>query len=672
MGSAFIKRSTKIFHGIENSAILVSLFFIILFPAMDMLGLALGKIGSVDAPEYLRHLMIWFTMLGAMISSRERKHISLAVIEDMLPKKWHKWTGLLAATVTATVLMALGYASVDHFLLVSAGEKIGKLPALFFTISFPIGFFVMAFRASLQKKTVLTAITMIIAVLFPVMVMGVPTLFLEKFFPDFMPSVELFSKLYIPLFILLIGATALGAPVFIALAGAAGLLFFNSEQMLGYLPNEAYEVLTDEIFPTIPLFTMAGFVLSESKSGERLVKAFRELIGWIPGGIGVMAVVVCAFFTTFTGASGVTILALGGLLHYIMVKDGFTERFSEGYLTASGSIGLLFAPSLPIILYGVQAQINIKHLFAGGIFPGLLMVASLSLYAVYKGVKKRKLDGGEKLDKEEVVKGIKTSFLETFAPVLLGVFLTWLVLSRGIDVPFNFDLILVYAYAFFLSKKYQSAALEALLPLIILRLFFSGDATILQTGVIAVIYMVITNLWIHRDFTLKELPRIFVKGAPVAGSVLIILAAAKGLSYFIVDAEIPAHLTAWVSEVLDPANPSSKIIFLLILNVALLITGFFMDIFSAIFVIVPLILPISRTFGIDPVHLGIIFLANLELGYLTPPVGLNLFLSALRFEKPLVEIYKSVIPFLIIRLITVLLITYIPILTLGGLKLFGF
>lgn len=631
----------KILHGIENSAILVSLFFIVALPATDMIGRKLWQTGNVNAAEYLNHMMIWFTMLGAMISSREGKHISLAVFEDMLPEKFHLWTRFLTSTVTATVLTTLAFASLDHFWLVSEGTEVGKLPQILFTIAFPIGFGVMALRAMVQKKWQLSLVTALFALIFPVFVLGVPTLLLEADFSDSVPGFIVgiknllvtinsaivdggfFGKIYVLLFILLFAATALGAPVFITLAGAAALLFYNGEQMLGYLPNESYEVLTDEIFPTIPLFTMAGFILSESKSGERLVAFFRALFGWVPGGLAIMAVLVCAFFTTFTGASGVTILALGGLLHYIMTKEGYSDRFTEGYLTASGSIGLLFAPSLPIILYGVQAQINIKHLFAGGLFPGATMILALSVYAVIRGRKNSAIKV-EKFDIKEICRTCK------------------------------------------------GAAFEVMLPLIIVVLYFTGQATLIQTGVVAVIYMVIVNLVIHRDFTIMELPKIFLKAAPIAGSVLIILAAAKGLSFYIVYAEVPTMLTAWVSEYLDPSNPSSKIIFLLVLNVALLITGFFMDIFSAIIVVVPLILPISQTFGIGPVHLGIIFLANLELGYLTPPVGLNLFLSALRFEKPLVQIYRSVIPFLLILLVTVLVITYVPSVTYCGMRAFNF
>ncbi len=601
---------------------LVTLFFIVLLPFIDMVARKTGGTGNAGAAEFLRHLMIWLTMCGAMISSRDGNHISLAVLEQILPERFRPAVKFFVSTVTSAILMTLGFASIDHFSAVSVGEKVAGVPQLLFTIAFPIGFWVMAFRAARQENRVFRTITTVLSFVIPMFIFGVPTILFEKILPTFTPSIALYSTLFMPFMILLLVAVAFGAPVFTALAGAAALLFFKSEQMLGYLPNEAYSVLTGEIFPTIPLFTIAGFILSESKSGERLVNFFRALLGGIPGGMAIMAVLVCAFFTTFTGASGVTILALGGLLHFILTKEGYNERFSQGYLTASGSVGLLLPPSLPIILYGVQAQVSIKDMFAGGIFPSMVMIGVLAIYAVMKGPK----------------------------------------ITVENRIPFSFKE---------LSTTFRIAAPELILPVLIVALFFTGQATLIETGVVAVVYMLVVNMIVHRDITLKTLPAVLLKAAPIAGSVLIILAAAKGLSYFIIDAEIPVKLTESISSILDPSDPKSKYIFLLILNVALLVVGCFMDIFSAIIVVVPLILPIAETFGINPIHLGMIFLANLELGYLTPPVGLNLFLASLRFEKPLVEIYYSVIPFIFQKFAIVLLITYIPAITLFGVDLFN-
>ncbi|HLP59302.1 MAG TPA: TRAP transporter large permease subunit, partial [Candidatus Deferrimicrobium sp.] len=348
--------------------------------------------------------------------------------------------------------------------------------------------------------------------------------------------------------------------------------------------------------------------------GERLVQFFKAFFGWFPGGLAIMAVLVCSFFTTFTGASGVTILALGALLSYALIKGKYDKKFTTGLLTASGSIGLLFPPSLPIIIYGVIAQLNIKEMFLGGILPGFVMILSMLIFSVIYASK-------HKIKRE----------------------------------PFKVKEALA---------ALKNAIWEILLPVVIVLVYFGGLTTLVESAAVAVLYALFVEVFIHRDLKIKDLPNVVAKGIPIIGGVLVILSLANGLSYFIIDAEIPMQLTAWVQ-----ANISSKYVFLLLLNIALLITGCFLDIFSAIMVVVPLIIPLGELFGIHPVHLGIIFLANLELGYLTPPVGLNLYLAAYRFNEPLGKIYRDVFPFLIIQLVSVLLITYIPFLSTGLLKL---
>jgi len=398
------------------------------------------------------------------------------------------------------------------------------------------------------------------------------------------------------------------------MGGIALLLFIRNGFGSAIIPNEAYSMLIDNSIPAIPLFAIAGFILSESKASERLVRLFRALFGWFPGGLAVMAILVSAFFTTFTGASGVTILALGALLSVVLIKGDYPKNFSYGLLTSSGSIGLLFPPSLPIIIYGISAQVSIKDMFIGGIVPGILMVLVLIIFVVFFA--KRKKVPTEYFHIKEALLSIKESI--------------W----------------------------------EILLPVVIILFFFGGLTTLVESSAIAVVYTLIVQLVIKNDLKIRQLMTVVNKAVPIIGGVLIILAVAKGLSYFIVDAQIPMKLSEWVG-----VNIGSKLVFLLLLNIALLITGCLMDIFSAIIVVVPLILPLGAHFGIDPVHLGIIFLANMELGYLTPPVGLNLFLASYRFNEPLTKIYREVIPFLIIQLIAVLIITYVPAISTGLLSL---
>jgi tripartite ATP-independent transporter DctM subunit len=381
--------------------------------------------------------------------------------------------------------------------------------------------------------------------------------------------------------------------------------------------NQIYTGLTLNSFIAIPLFALTGFFLSESKAGERLVHTFRTLFAWLPGGMIIATVLICAFFTSFTGASGVTILALGGLLYVILCDHAkYPEKFSIGLLTSVGSIGLLFPPSIPIILVGAKTQTNIIHMFLGGIVPGIILVV---------------------------------------AAIVFGI-----IISLKVKIPLEPFKVKTAALAV------KESAFEILLPILLIAGYFTGILSLVEIGSAALIYVFIVEVLIHRDIKLKDVPAIFGKAIPIIGGILSILALSQALSYFIVSTQIPEALVKWMHSAVE-----SKIVFLLLLNLALLIVGCLMDIFSAILIVLPLIAPLSAAYGIDPVHLGIIFITNLEVGYLTPPVGMNLFLSTYRFNKPYVEICHNVLPFLIIHLVVVLLVTYIPMLSTYLPSLFG-
>jgi tripartite ATP-independent transporter DctM subunit len=321
----------------------------------------------------------------------------------------------------------------------------------------------------------------------------------------------------------------------------------------------------------------------------------------------IATVIICAFFTSFTGASGVTILALGGILYSILSEHvTYPEKFSIGLLTSVGSIGLLFPPSLPLILVGAMAQINIFHMFLGGLIPGLALVAVVIVFGIFASVK------------------VKIP-VEPFDP------------KRAL-------------------RSLKGSALEILLPFFLVVSYFTGFLSLVEIGGVAVIYIFITEVLIHRDITLFQVPGVFLKSVPIIGGVLAILALSQSLSFYIVDTNMPMILADWMLETIN-----SKFIFLLLLNLFLLVVGCLMDIFSAILIVLPLITPLGMAYGIDPVHLGIIFITNLEVGFLTPPVGLNLFLASYRFKKPFVDICRYVFPFLLIQLAVVLLVTYIPV-----------
>jgi tripartite ATP-independent transporter DctM subunit len=440
------------------------------------------------------------------------------------------------------------------------------------------------------------------------------------------------AKLLWPLMILLLAATALGAPVFVMMGGAAMLLFWSQETPVGAVPVESYRLVVSPTLPTIPLFTLAGYILAEGGASHRLVRLFRAWFGWFPGGTAVVAGLVCAFFTTFTGGSGVTILALGGLLLPVLLREKFGERFSLGLLTSAGSLGLLFPPSLPVILYGIVSKSDIINLFIAGFVPGCLILLTCAAWAMREGI----------------------------------------VTGAG-RAPFD-------------AREARAALWEAkweiLLPVVVLVGIFGGFATLVEAAAISALYAFTVECLINRDLKFwirrpggglapesggpKDLPEVITECATLLGGVLIILGVALGLTSYIVDAEIPARAAEWTRSAVH-----SQLLFLLGLNFFLLIVGMLMDIFSATIVVVPIITPIGLAFGVDPVHLGIVFLANLELGFLTPPVGMNLFLAAYRFKRPLPEIYRSAMPWMILRILCVLIITYVPAMTTGVLHAFG-
>jgi tripartite ATP-independent transporter DctM subunit len=407
----------------------------------------------------------------------------------------------------------------------------------------------------------------------------------------------------------LILAAFAGTPLFVVMGGLALILIETSGVDIDVAANQVYMALTQDSIVPIPLFTIAGFLLSESKAGERLVKTFRSLFGWFPGGMIVVTVLICAFFTSFTGASGVTILALGGLLFTILSEHvKYPEKFSIGLLTSTGSIGLLFPPSLPIILVGVVTMTNTLKLFVGGIIPGVLLVSAVIIFGISSSIKIQV--PREPFSIKAALDGIKDS------------------------------------------------AFEILLPVLLVAGFFSGLLSIIELGAVSVVYVFIVEVLIHKDIALKDVVTVFRKAVPIIGGVLSIIALSMALSYYIIDTQAPQNLALWMSETIQ-----SKVVFLLLLNLSLLVVGCLMDIFSAILIVLPLVSPLGAAYGIDPIHLGIIFITNLEVGFLTPPVGLNLFLASYRFKKPFTQVCRHVLPFLLIQLVVVLLVTYVPFLS---------
>jgi len=571
--------------------------------------IALRKLFSVGIPgsiPFVQHLTLWVAFLGAALAARDGKLLALATGTFIAEGPVRRAAALFAATVGAAVSAVLCRAAIalvmgeyEFGTEIAAGVK-----AWVAQLVLPAGFGIVALRLIWRASpgwggravVALGALAGTAVALHPAVLEGLSA----------GPGLA----------VILLGA-ALGSPIFAVLGGAAALLFMADGVRPVAILISTYELAVNPTLPSIPLFTLAGFLLAEGRTPARLLRVFRALLGWMPGSTAIVCTVVSAFFTVFTGGSGVTILALGGLLLPALLQDGYRERFSIGLLTAAGSLGLLLPPALPLILYGIVSETPIEDLFIGGIVPGILLIALVAAWGVREGLKIPKPHAP--FDRREALAAL------------------W------------------------------DAKWVLLLPVIVLGALFSGAATIVESAALAALYAFVVQVALMREISIpRDFRRVFANCVATVGGVLIILCVAVGLTAWLVDAQVPARLVEAA-----PQYIRSPFVFLLALNVFLLVVGCLMDIFSATFVVVPLLVPLGAAFGIHPVHLGVIFIANLELGYLTPPVGLNLFLASYRFEKPLLEVSVATLPMLAIRAIGVLLVTYVPWLTTGVLTLMG-
>jgi len=400
-----------------------------------------------------------------------------------------------------------------------------------------------------------------------------------------------------------------GTPLFIVIVSLALLHFFLAEIDLTVIFIEMNRIAATPTLSAIPLFAFTGFLLARSGAADRLVRFSQAILGWLPGGLAIMAILVCALFTALTGASGMTIVALGGLLYPAMIQNRYSENFSLGLLTTSGSLGLLFPPSLPLIVYAIVSETPVDRLFFAGIAPGMLMVAALSLYSFYIGSKES--TPRVVIDRSEIPRVVRESI--------------W----------------------------------ELLLPVVIFMGIFTGFIAVSEAAALCALYVLFVEMVIHREIRFSHLPGIIRDCMVLVGGILIILAASMAYTNYLIDAQIPMRLLAYIE-----THISSRLVFLILLNIFLLAVGCMVDMFSALIVVVPLILPIAQAYDVHPIHLGIIFLTNLEIGYSTPPVGLNLFIASIRFGKPVLKLYTASLPFLLILFLILLIVTYVPSLSL--------
>ena len=581
----------------------LSLFFILIsFPIFQILGRYINFFSIPASQEIVQHMTLWIGFIGAVIAARSNKLLS--VVREPVFKSMKK-VSLSQFFVHIFSLSVVFVLSVSYLKMIQIGFQYPDyiapfIPTWFAQSIIPVGLILIWYQMILTSSSDLKYR------LFVSIFSMIPTMILYFWqFPLSNPFL-LWSKVIFSIILV-----AFGLPIFILLASLS-IFFFLSEpsewatnyDLISTISDSAYRIVVSPTLAAIPIFTLAGYILAESSISDRLIKFFKASLGWLPGSTVLIVVLLCAFFTALTGGSGVTILALGAILYPILIHDGYSKRFSLGIITTAGSLGLLFPPSLPAIIYSVTAGINPLELFRQALIPAIFLMSIMFFYGLYMRPKNKKIE------------------------------------------------------KFVFKNAYDTANIakwEIAIPLLIILSLFSGFATLVESAALLVLYVLTIELFVFKDISLDNLPKIIIDCSTLVGGVLIILGFAMGFTGYLVDAQIPLKILNFVQSTI-----SSKIIFLLALNILLLIVGCLMDVFSAIIVVVPLIAPLATYFGIDPFHLAIIFIANLELGYITPPVGMNLYLSSYRFNKDMPTIYNATLPFFFIRLIGVLIITYIP------------
>lgn len=610
---------------VEHGLSVLTLALLTLLPIAEIV-LRRFDSGIPGGTPFVQHLTLVVALLGGALAARDDRLLALATGSLLPAGPLAIGAKSLAGFVGAAVAGLLARAGIDMVRLErEAGRNITEgVPVWAFEVLLPLGFAVIAWRIvrTSYRAHVVAGVAALAGAAFGAWLgAGLPF----HWGDPFSPVIDASSQVVLPggpgsytwwLLALFVGAVA-GAPIFALLGGAAAIMFLSEGVPGSAILIQTYQLSTKPTLASIPLFTLVGVLLAEGGAPHRLLRVFRALFGWFPGGTAVVCAMLCAFFTVFTGGSGVTILALGGLLFPALVKDGYGEKFSLGLLTASGSLGLLLPPALPLILYGIVAQSPIEDLFIGGIVPGLLLIGMTAAWGIRAAI------------------------------------------TNNVHRP-----------AFAMSEAgaaLWAAKWEMLLPVVIVGSLFSGFATTVEAAAIGALYAFFTQVFVHRDLVIgKDISRVAAECASTVGGVLLILGVAVGLTSWMIDADVPGRLLELTQQYIH-----SQWTFLLALNGFLLVVGMLMDIFSATFVVAPLLVPLGLAYDVHPVHLGIIFIANLELGYLTPPVGLNLFLSSYRFRKPLMEVAAASFPMLLVLAFGVLVITYVPWLTTGLLGWMG-
>jgi C4-dicarboxylate transporter DctM subunit len=598
-------RWLAVLHSGENAVLVAALVAMLLIPVVELGLRSLADVGISGSAAIVQHLMLVVGMVGGAIAAREGRLLTLAPAQTFLKGRLKTLAHIASGSATAVISGVLCVASWRYVQAMRPlHQKLAyDVPVWTVQVFLPLGFGLIAARVLWRTGTTwrgrLAALAPAAALLAAVWWLPLDT--------------EWWTT---PALLSLAAATLLGAPIFAALGGTALILFWGRGHGFDVqsVPLKHYGLVTNDTLPSFPLFTLAGYFLAEGGASKRIVRVFQALTGWLRGGPAVVTALACAFFTTFTGASGVTILALGGVLMPVLLAAKYSERNALGLLTGAGSLGMLFPPCLPLILYAIVANqsanagLTLGRMFLGGLGPGLLLLALTVWWGVLAGPK-----------------------------------------DAAARIPFR----LAEARAALWAAKW-----ELLIPVVALGALATVPTTVEAAAITAAYAMLVTTV-LHRDLhPLRDLPRVVKECGLLVGGVLLILGVALGFTHWLVVAQIPDQLVEWATVTIK-----SKWLFLLGLNVVLLLVGGVVEIYAAIVVVVPLLVPVGTALGIDPVHLGIIFLANMELGFLAPPIGLNLLLASYRFDKPVMEVNRAVLPMLGVLFLGVLLITYFPPLT---------
>ena len=592
---------------------------LIVLPFISHIAADLGN-NSLEFERLIVQLVFVFACLAGIITTIEKKQLNIEAFTSKLDKKLQAIVQGAISCVNIAILTAVFFSVFPNYNMLSSEDHVLYIPIkIFFSALPPMYFIMLALEIKRHKCIVSSVAGLLIGLLISTgSILGLLNLVFGSWYPEIndsnlaillssiSESVQIFSENTIWLIVLIFTVFSLfGMPLYIVLSGLAYFAFMTTGGYVESIPMETYTILTDTSIAAIPLFTVAGYLLAGGSAGKRLLDFVKSSVGCIRGGVVIAAVLVATFFTTFTGASGVTILALGGILSVILKGSGYSEDDSEALITASGSIGLLLPPSLAVIVYGATnfMTVNIFDLFKGAILPGALLALSMMVIGIIKDKNSKRI----RFSREALFQSLKAGFFELLLPILIAI------------------------------------------------VYFGGYFSLFETAAFTVLYSFVLEVFIRKDFNVKKSFNIILQSIPVAGGVLVIIGAAKGLALFLVYAGIPEMLSDFAITFVG-----SKVLFLLLLNILLLVVGCIMDLYSAILVVSPLIIPVAESFGIHPVHTGVIFLTNLALGFLTPPIGMNLFIASYTFKKPVIKIVKNILPYLAVQFIILLLITYIP------------